>query len=351
MPPRSHSKISYSGVQIVVAVRRPGRRVLADPLVEVARADRQAVVRHEGGDAHRRLAAVAEPVKADPGGVDERQRLEPVGELLVLRDDHREERLLERVRLALEGPEAVAEDVEVLGREGDEPAAGEGRGEVVVRLVVDLRVGHVLRSAFEAVLADDDRPPLALLDPLRHEQDAVGDHVREDVEDDLVAEELRVVVDLAGARVGGQERVIEAADDVVAEGGPVGLDGPVEGVERRRVELAEVGLPGSRALGQELLVVAVDLVDLPELAGVGVEAVAELLSARPARSGGDRRGRGRAEFSQGPSRRLRAGTGPGRPPLADDEVDGGVRLETVESGPSGSGPSPRRGRPPWRRAS
>ena len=39
---------------------------------------------------------------------------------LVLGDDHREQRLLERVRLALEGPETVAEDVQVLRREGHE---------------------------------------------------------------------------------------------------------------------------------------------------------------------------------------------------------------------------------------
>ena len=62
--------------------------------------------------------------------------------------------------------EAVAEDVGVLRRVGDEALLGESAGEAVVVVVVDLRVGDVLRAALEPVLADDHRPPLARLSPL-----------------------------------------------------------------------------------------------------------------------------------------------------------------------------------------
>src|SRR5262245_30808750 len=93
--------------------------VLLDPLVEVRRADRQAVIGHQRRDAHCRLAAIGQPIERNALRIDIWLRLEPVHDLLVLRDDDREQRLLERVGLALERAEAVGEDVEVLRREGD----------------------------------------------------------------------------------------------------------------------------------------------------------------------------------------------------------------------------------------
>src|SRR5204863_365673 len=58
---------------------------LARPVVEVGRADRQAVALEQRRHAHRRLAAVAEAVEADPLAVHERQRVEPAQDLPVLR--------------------------------------------------------------------------------------------------------------------------------------------------------------------------------------------------------------------------------------------------------------------------
>ena len=78
-------------------------------------------------------------------------------------------------------------------------------------------IGHVGGPAFEPVLADDHRPPLARLDVLGHEQNAVGEHVGKDVEHHFVAGVQRLVVDLPRARIGRQRRLVEAADHFVVE--------------------------------------------------------------------------------------------------------------------------------------
>jgi hypothetical protein len=63
------------------------------------------------------------------------------------------------------------------------------------------------------VLADDHRALLSILDTLGQQQDSTGNHVREDIHDDLVAGVLRIVEDLARPRVRLQERLVEPADD------------------------------------------------------------------------------------------------------------------------------------------
>src|SRR6266851_568889 len=105
-----------------VAVRAARRGVLPDPLVEIRRADRKTIVRHQWRNAHRRLAAVTQAVKADALRVNEEQRRQPIDNLLVLRNDRGEQRLLQRIALALERAEAVGEKVKILRRERDEPA-------------------------------------------------------------------------------------------------------------------------------------------------------------------------------------------------------------------------------------
>ena len=133
----------------------------------------------------------------------------------MLRHDDREERLLQRIGLALQRAEAVLEDVQVLRREGDEAALGQLGGEVVIGRVVAR--DDVLGTPFQAVLADDDRPPLARLKVLRHQQNAVGDHVGKDIEHHLVAGPRRRVVGLARAGIGGQTRLVERADHLRAK--------------------------------------------------------------------------------------------------------------------------------------
>ena len=131
----------------------------------------------------------------------------------MLRRDEREQRELHRVPLAVEHPVEVLAAVRVVRREGDEAAFREPGREVVVGRVVAL--DHVFGQAVPAVLADHDRPLLALLDPLGHQQHAPGEDVGIDVEHDLVAGPLRRVVDLARARVGRQDRVGDAAEDLL----------------------------------------------------------------------------------------------------------------------------------------
>ena len=153
-------------------------------------------------------------------------------------------------------------DVEILRRERDEALFGQADGELVIGGAFDLGVGDVLRPALQAVLADDDGAFFPVLDPLGQEQDAVGDHVGEDVHDDLVAGELGFVVDPSRADVRGQGGQVEPADHVVGEKLAVGLDRFREGVERGEVELLHELAADVGALDQELLVVAVELVEL-----------------------------------------------------------------------------------------
>ncbi len=102
------------------------------------------------------------------------------------------------------------------------------------------------------------------------EEDAVGEDVGEDVELDLVAGEFGGIEDLAGVRVGGQKLVVEPADDVVVERLAVGLGGFLELLGRAGIKaLHELGADVG-AFGEELLVVAVELVDEAFLAGLDV---------------------------------------------------------------------------------
>src|SRR5262249_35423742 len=128
----------------------------------------------------------------------------------------REERLAERVGLPLQGAELVLADVQVLRRERDEAAAGQFGRERLVGGVALLADG-VLRPALEPMLADDDRPLLAGFQVFRQKQNSIGDPIGENVEDDLVAGPVVGLVGLAAARVGGQQLLVEAADDVVVE--------------------------------------------------------------------------------------------------------------------------------------
>jgi hypothetical protein len=183
----------------------------------------------------------------------------------VLRHDDREQRLLQRVGLPLQGAEAVPKDVRVLRRVGDEAALGQLRRVHVIRRVIDLGIGHVLRAPLQPVLADHDRPPLARLDVLGQKQNAVSNHVRENVEHDFVASVFRLVVNLSRAGISGGERQVEAADDFVVEVLAIGLGTFLVGVERGVVHVLEGGAADVFRFTHQLLRVLEQLVELPLL--------------------------------------------------------------------------------------
>ena len=107
------------------------------------------------------------------------RRLEPGECPRMLGDDHGEEGVAQRVRLALELAEAIDADVRVLGRIDDIAPVGELGAEAVVDRLharVDDRLGRPLQP----VLADDHGPSLARLQVPGQEQDARGVDVGDD---------------------------------------------------------------------------------------------------------------------------------------------------------------------------
>ena len=131
----------------------------------------------------------------------------------------------------------VAEDVRVLRREDDEAAVGELGTERVVILRLHLRIAHIGRPSFEAVLADDDGPLFAWLDVVGDQQNAVADHVLVEIEHDFVALPFRRVVDQARARIERSFRLRQFADDVFPEVIAQRLLRFLQAVEGRLVEL------------------------------------------------------------------------------------------------------------------
>ena len=186
----------------------------------------------------------------------------------MLGNDQREQRLLERVGLALKRAEAVLEDVEILRRERDVSLLGKPHGVLVIGRVLDLRVGNIARTPLEPVLANHHGPLFTFLDILGQEQDAVRKNVGEDVHHHFVAGEERLVEDLSRADVRRQQRQVESPDDLVRKILAVRLDRLVERVERRDVELLHELAANVGAFDQKLLVVAVELVKLALLASL-----------------------------------------------------------------------------------
>src|SRR5260221_14210871 len=65
-------------------------RDLPGPFIEIARADDGPDARLKRRNAHRRGAAVGEPIQADTGPVDERQRFQPADRAAILGGDEAE---------------------------------------------------------------------------------------------------------------------------------------------------------------------------------------------------------------------------------------------------------------------
>ena len=184
-------------------------RILPHPLVEVCRADAQAVAIQHRRDAHGGLAAVAQTVEADALRVHERLRAEPFQNALMLAEDDGEEMFPQRVGQPLDVPELVFAAIRIVRRKHDEAALHQGGGKALVGRpgAVGLVSGHgVDGHAFKTVLADHHGAALAGLEILGQEQDAPCEDVGPHVERHVVAGELAGVEDLAGAGIGRQRR-------------------------------------------------------------------------------------------------------------------------------------------------
>ena len=261
---------------IQVAVGRPCRDVLPNPLVVVGRANAQAVAVDDLRDTHGRLAAVAQSIERHARGVHEVLRGQPIQDDLVLSVDERPEGELERLSLAQHLTEAVLADVAILGCEGHEPALGQSPRVGVVGPGVDARIGHVCRPALEPVLAHHDRTLLARLKPAGHDKDAVGHHVGMHVEHHLVGGDAIGLDELAGPWRGRQRGRRDGADDLLQQIVPISAGALGEGLGVFAVGL----LPEFRArefgLTHEPLGVFQDLRIGPQLArrvvGEGLES-------------------------------------------------------------------------------
>src|SRR3954453_11101783 len=128
----------------------------------------------------------------------------------MLRHDDAEKRFLDRIGLALKGTKAIREDIEVLRREGDETAIGQlSRKALVILGAIAFLEEDILRPAFESVLANNHGTLLALLQILRQQQNAIGDDIGEDFENNLMADPFLLVVGLARARRGRGQRYVK----------------------------------------------------------------------------------------------------------------------------------------------
>ena len=259
-----------AGEDVAVAVVHRG--VFQHPLVEVGRADGQAVVLDERRHPHRGLASVREPVEGDPLRIDCREPLQEFERLLVLRNDVAEEAALQRVAFALQRAEAILTTVGVLRRVGDEAA--------IRQFVREGRVGaeplpvsceSVHRHALEAVLTDHHRPLLARPHVLGEQQDSARNHVGIDVEDDLVGGVPRFVEYLAGPRVQRHRGRRQPADQLVVDHLPVWLDRFLPVVQGCAARLAPQFVPHTGASTQESLGKVHQFPHLPLEPDVGVE--------------------------------------------------------------------------------
>src|SRR6266404_5348755 len=74
-------------------VAKPGidRDVFANPFVEIGRANRKGVTLQQRRHAHGGLATIRQAIKANAPGINEWQLTQPVQDLIVLREDDRED--------------------------------------------------------------------------------------------------------------------------------------------------------------------------------------------------------------------------------------------------------------------
>src|SRR5205814_863351 len=80
-----------------------------------------------------------------------------------------------------------------------------------------LGIGYVARTTLQAVLADDHRPFLTLLQILRYQEYAFGKDIGIHVQDHLISAKLRIVVDLPRAGIQRYSRLRKLTDDLFPE--------------------------------------------------------------------------------------------------------------------------------------
>ena len=115
-----------------IAVVRARGRVLPHPLIEVGGANRQAVVLDQRRNAHGALAAVGQAIEGDSLRIDRGECREPIDDLLVLRNDHRKQGLLQGIGLPLQRSKAVSKNIRVLRGEGNEAAFRQFGREIMI---------------------------------------------------------------------------------------------------------------------------------------------------------------------------------------------------------------------------
>ena len=117
-------------------------------------------------------------------GIREGEFAQPSHDLSMLGHHEREKSFSHRVGLPLERTKLVSHQVWVLGCEYDVAFFAELGCEIMIGSMIAL--DHVFWASFQTVLAYHHRTPLAGLNVLRHEEDAIGEELRVHVENDFV---------------------------------------------------------------------------------------------------------------------------------------------------------------------
>ena len=149
--------------------------------------------------------------------------------------------------------------------------------------MVDGGVGEVLRAALETVLADDDGALLVLADALGDEQDAIGEDIAVDVEDDFVAGVFFFAVDQARARSGRDAGCGQAANDLIVQVFAVAASRFFPGICVAGIGSGPEALAGEFGVGEQVLGVVEQLVELALLA---LERIGQIAQATRGAAGG-----------------------------------------------------------------
>src|SRR5262249_28615852 len=112
----------------------------------------------------------------------------------------------------LDHAEAVAPDIGILRRIGDEAFRSQSGRVTVVIIRVALRLDGIPRRALQSMLAYYNGTLLAGLDVLRDQQNSIRENAGPHVQRHFVAAILRLVVDLPRSRIGWNVRRRHAAD-------------------------------------------------------------------------------------------------------------------------------------------
>src|SRR5687767_16026995 len=141
------------------------RDVLPNPIIVVGRANRERVAVEDRWHTHRRLPAVRESIKTNSLRINKRKRLQPIQNLFVLRNDHREQRFPKRIRFTLQHSKWIASAIGVMRGKSNKTAFRQPSSERFVwSVATGIRsIDRIARHSFQAMLANDHRPFLVRL--------------------------------------------------------------------------------------------------------------------------------------------------------------------------------------------